>query len=222
MFVGVESFSRSALRDAHKLQNHPDRYARIIELCRKHSITTHFSNIIGFPEDTEAEVLDHLRTLKLLDPEMASFYVLTPIPGTEQYQDFLTENVITERNLDRFDTTYPTWRHPHLTHTQLSDLMFRGYREFYDARGIVAKLMRLRRRKVPTLNAVAFWGMCRLAARRRLHPMSGGVARVGLDHVGEYLPLRRRLFGFDLAPLPTNLELSAADQAINHTAKLSA
>jgi hypothetical protein len=222
MFVGVESFSRSALRDAHKLQNHPDRYARIIELCRKHNITTHFSNIIGFPEDTEAEVLEHLRTLKLLDPDMASFYVLTPIPGTEQYQDFLTAKVITERNLDRFDTTCATWRHPHLTHTQLSDLLFRCYREYYDGRGVVAKLVRLRRRKVPTLGAIAFWGMCRLAARRRLHPMSGGVSRVRLDGVDDYLPLRRKLFGLDLAPLPTNLALSAADQAINRTAKLSA
>jgi hypothetical protein len=53
IFVGAESFSREALRGAHKLQNHPERYARIVELCRAHGMTTHFSNILGFPSDTE-------------------------------------------------------------------------------------------------------------------------------------------------------------------------
>jgi hypothetical protein len=49
-----------------------------------------------------------------LDPDIASFYVLTPIPGTEQYAEFLGAGVLTEPNLDRYDTTYPTWRHPSL------------------------------------------------------------------------------------------------------------
>jgi uncharacterized radical SAM superfamily protein len=222
MFIGVESFDRSALRDARKMQNHPDRYSRIIELCRRHGITTHFSNIIGFPTDTETSVLDHLRTLKLLDPDVTSFYVMTPIPGTDQYEDFQARGLITERNLDRFDATCPTWRHPELTHAQLSDLMFRCYREFYSGLGVLKKLWRLQRRNVSVLHTVAIWWLSRFATQRRSHPMAGGVGRVRLDRVEDYLPLRRELFGFDLAPLPKSLVLSAADAAINHTAKLRA
>src|SRR5262249_14630236 len=133
IFVGAESFSREALRAAHKLQNHPERYARIIELCRAHGITSHFSNILGFPSDTEATIVDHLATLRALAPDVASFYLLTPIPGTEQYGDFLAEGLISEPNLDRFDGTSVTWRHPHLAPGRWRDLLFRCYREFYAA-----------------------------------------------------------------------------------------
>src|SRR5262249_11892203 len=48
MFVGVESFSRTALKAAHKPQNLPDHYAEIVDLCRSNGITSHFSNILGF------------------------------------------------------------------------------------------------------------------------------------------------------------------------------
>src|SRR6185295_2499712 len=51
MFVGVESFSRKTLLAAHKAQNNPATYSDIVRLCRKHGIVSHFSNIIGFPDD---------------------------------------------------------------------------------------------------------------------------------------------------------------------------
>jgi hypothetical protein len=35
-----------------------------------------------------------------------------------------------------------------------------------------------------------------------------------------YAELRRRVFGFELAPLPAGLALSPADEAVNRTAKL--
>jgi radical SAM superfamily enzyme YgiQ (UPF0313 family) len=34
MFVGVESFSRQTLLKAHKAQNHPEKYQKIVDLCR--------------------------------------------------------------------------------------------------------------------------------------------------------------------------------------------
>ena len=102
MFVGVESFRRQTLIAAHKAQNHPETYGEIIRLCRKNGITTHFSNIIGFPGDSTADIREHLTVLRALDPDVASFYILTPVPGTEQYGDFLEAGIITEPNLDRW------------------------------------------------------------------------------------------------------------------------
>src|SRR6185436_12705736 len=127
----TQIFRREALRDAHKLQNHPEQYGRIVELCRAHGITSHFSNILGFPGDTEEGIREHAETLRELDPDIASFYILTPIPGTEQYDDFLDRGLITEDNLDRFDATAVTWRHPLLSPASLTALLYRCYRDFY-------------------------------------------------------------------------------------------
>jgi radical SAM family protein len=230
MFVGAESFSREALRAAHKLQNHPERYARIVELCRQHGIASHFSNILGFPGDTEASIGEHLETLRALAPDVASFYILTPIPGTEQYEEFLDQGLITEPNLDRFDASCITWRHPRLAPARLRELLFRCYREFHAGRDIAAKTLRLAapwrrcrdfRRSALLFSIAGYSSMARLAVARHRHPMAGGVFRVRRDRVADYLPLRRQLYGFELAPLPRNLPLAPADEAINRRAKLA-
>ena len=227
MFVGAESFSREALRAAHKYQNHPERYARIVDLCRLHGITSHFSNILGFPSDTEAGIRDHLRTLRGLRPDVASFYILTPIPGTEQYDDFLAQGLITESNLDRFDGTCVTWRHPELNAEQLADSLYRCYRKFYASRDVAAKLLRHLSsrwdfRGWGRLFAVSGYpAMSRLGAFHRAHPMAGGVGRVRLDRVDEYLELRRRRFDVEQVPWPQSLSLSEADQRLNRNVKLA-
>ena len=55
----------------------------------------------------------------------------------------------------------------------------------------------------------------RYCAWRRTHPMSGGVMRVRRDGVDDFLALRKETFGFELAPLPRSLQLSAADSLLN-------
>jgi radical SAM superfamily enzyme YgiQ (UPF0313 family) len=228
MFVGVESFSREALRDAHKLQNHPEHYARIVELCRAHGITSHFSNILGFPTDTEKAIREHADALRALAPDVASFYILTPIPGTEQYDDFLAAGLITELNLDRFDGAEVTWRHPFLPPERLTDLLYRCYRDFYSARHIGVRfadrlLKRPDFRFLAALLGIAGYGVqSRCAAAQRMHPMAGGTFRVRRDRAEDYRPLRRRHFGCDLVPLPQSLALTAADREINQRAKLVA
>jgi radical SAM superfamily enzyme YgiQ (UPF0313 family) len=226
IFVGAESFSSEALRAAHKFHNDPGRYAKIVALCQENGITSHFSNILGFPQDTESGILRHLETLRELAPDVASFYILTPIPGTEQYEDFLRDGWITEWNLDRYDGTCVTWRHPNLANDDLRRLLFRCYREFYRGRDVASKLARLLRgRRDFRLGSALFAvfglsAMSRLAAARRLHPMAGGIGRVRRDGARDYAALRRRFFGLDLAPLPANLALSKADEELNRRAKL--
>ncbi len=93
MFVGVESFDRKTLVAAKKLQNRPEAYGTIASLCAENGISSHFSNIIGFPDQTASDVRHHVAVLKGISPTVASFYILCPIPGTEQYGDFLAEGL---------------------------------------------------------------------------------------------------------------------------------
>ncbi len=228
IFVGAESFSPEALRSAHKLHNSPSRYAEIVRLCREHRISSHFSNILGFPADTEKSIRDHSAALRALDPDVASFYVLTPIPGTEQCDDFLSRGWVTEKNLDRFDGSTLTWAHPRLPSERLARLLLDAYRDFYGAKSIARKALRFVRRPGDsdfragqTLFAILGQaGLARWAARRGEHPMAGGVGRVRRDHADDYRALRRRVFGLDLATIPRSLALSAADQALNRAARL--
>jgi hypothetical protein len=227
IFVGAESFSSEALRGVHKFHNTPARYAEIVRLCRENRISSHFSNILGFPSDTEEAIREHVETLRGLSPDVASFYILTPIPGTEQYDDFQAQGWITETELDRFDGTTTTWRHPHLDGRRLSELLFWSYRAFYDWKHIAKRVVHVGRapkdfRTGETLFAMAGAAVqARMSARRRIHPMGGGIARVRRDGAGDYRALRRRTYGFDTASLPRSLRLSTADEQLNRSARLT-
>lgn len=225
IFLGVESFDRDTLLAARKGHNRPELYSDIVELCRAHGIHSHFSNILGFPGDTAAGVERHVETLCELSPVEASFYVLCPIPGTEQYDEFLRDGLIFERNLDRFDGTVLTWKHPNLSAAELDSLLFRAYARFYSLKHVAGGIRRLRpgaggryAKALSMLGRAAFHRHC---ARRRTHPMSGGVKRVRLDSELDYAELRRTTFGFDYAPLPRSLQLSEEDQALNRLVSVS-
>jgi radical SAM superfamily enzyme YgiQ (UPF0313 family) len=207
VFVGAESFNRQTLLAARKGQNRPETYREIVRLCHDHGIGSHFSNIIGFPQQTASEIDEHLQTLQELDPTSASFYVLCPIPGTDQYDDFMAQGLITEKNLDRFDTQCLTWRHPHFSREQLARLLFDCYRKFDS----LPRLLRHARRLATSPGNIAMSLFNRYCAWRRVHPMSGGVLPVRRDGVRDYLALRKQFFGFEMAPLPRSLALKPAD-----------
>lgn len=212
MFVGVESFNRQTLIAANKKQNRPETYHDIVRLCRDAGIRSHFSNIIGFPSDTEESIYDHLDVLRSISPNWASFYILCPIPGTEQYDQFLEDGLIIEPNLDRFDTTSLTWRHPNLSHDSLSRLLYECYRKFTTLGHSLGNI----RQKNHTngtgvfkerLGSLAMSAFIRYCSWQKTHPMSGGVFRARVDHVRNYLGLRKKVFDVELAPLPKSLQL---------------
>jgi Radical SAM superfamily len=209
MFVGVESFNRKTLKAAGKYHNHPDHYSEIIRLCNEAGIRPHFSNIIGFPEDDEDEIRHHLDVLKTLRPRIVSFYILTPIPGTEQYDDFLASGRIIETNLDRFDGSCYTWEHPGLSQKQLVDMLYQCYVGYY---GFLLKTGNL-----PD-DDKGFALFCRYTAGLRRHPMAGGFDRLVADNAAAYASLRREIYDIDMVALPHSLKLSAQDEALNRSA----
>lgn len=227
IFVGVESLDRTTLLRAKKAQNHPDTYKDLIRVCDRHDITVHFSNILGFPDDTASSVETHLAAIKALSPLAASFYVLTPIPGTEQYDDFRREGLITEMNLDRYDATELCWRHPHLSAKQLKGHMLKAFREYYSPLSSFPRIdsWRRRGRRVPpfgapffALQAIFQW----MSALRGQHPMSGGLGHVVRDRAADYQALRRATYDVDLVPLPDSLPNPTAAEAMGRVVRPTA
>jgi radical SAM superfamily enzyme YgiQ (UPF0313 family) len=222
MFLGIESFDRKTLLAARKAQNRPEMYDRILQLCRRYGIYTHFSTIIGFPHTTAADINKHTETLCALNPTWASFYILCPIPGTEQYADFLSQRLIVEKNLDRFDCTFLTWKHPSLSASDLRQLMFKGYRRFESLRHTSSNMRHLNYKRGgfagEALTTLGYTVFNRYSVLRKNHPMSGGIKRTRLDHVNDYIHLRRQCFGFEMVPLPQNLALPETDQVLNRIA----
>lgn len=219
IFLGVECFDRQTLVEAGKRQNRPEVYGQIAAMCRDAGISSHFSNIIGFPSQDRAAVREHLAHLKEIGPTWASFYILCPIPGTDQYASFKDQGIITEKNLDRFDATCLTWAHPHFGNAEIKDLLFECYRSFSSWSHAFRNAFTSRTGIEGRLNSIrsAFGNTIfnRVCALKRMHPMSGGFLRQRIQNMRDFLPLRRSHFGIDLLPLPRNLEVPEHERLAN-------
>ena len=203
VFFGIESLNRTTLKKMHKALNRPEKYREIKQMCDEVGITPNFTLINGFPDDTYESVLDQLRAVSDIDPGLAWFFTLCPGPGSVLYDDLRRRGLITEPNLDRFDGTCSTWWHPNLTGGQLDELLWRCYREFYTLKRAAAyRPLGAQTTKAMMWAATLFMRHC---AWRGMHPMSGGVWSMRVDHVNEYLQLRRKTYGLTLVPLPDRL-----------------
>jgi radical SAM superfamily enzyme YgiQ (UPF0313 family) len=213
MFLGVESFDSADLKEIQKRHNKPSTYNEIVRMCRASGIRAHFSNIFGFQHQTEEAIWSHMDALMNAGPEFASFYILTPIPGTDQYEDFLEQGLIFEKNLDRFDAHTPTFHHRHISPDRLQELLYEAYSVFYK------HSMKKYRARIDreTRNYMVF---CRWSASNRMHPMSSGLGEVKIDKAIDYHRMRKQVFDVGpLLPLPKNLVLSKDDEAFNRTGK---
>jgi hypothetical protein len=221
MFVGFESLNAASLTTLNKAHNLGEgqmdtleKYRRIVRQNRASGIRSVFASIIGLMEDTRESILEHIRILKDdVRPDDIAAYILTPFPGTKQYESFRDAGLIWQTNLDYYNSAYPTWHHPNLSNNDLSELLFRFYRDFNDWPALAGAMGGIMRDRAFTNNdfvlRFGYKAFSRYAVWQKVHPQAAGLGRVRRDHKNDYLPLRQRVFGITLAPLPENLRHAA-------------
>ena len=141
----------------------------------------------------------------------------------------MRQGLITELNLDRYDTTHLLWAHPHLSGSELTSLLFHCYRKFYCLSDSIRKARTNFKKSAHPIKdmsgSIASSLFHLVNGMLWRHPMSGGIGIRNIDRLEDYLSFRRNYFGDVLSteglfPLPANLELSESDIALNRTVKI--
>ncbi len=224
IFIGAESFDRATLLAHGKSQNNPEKYGEILRLFREYKILAHFSNMIGFENQTEKDILEHLDKLLCIGPEVASFYILTPVPGTPDCELFLDNDLITQpANLDRFDGTWCVWEHPHIAKERLRELEFYCYQKFFEFRRTCRTICQRLETKMPLVQRILesgylFYALA--ASHFNQHPMSGGIVSRRIDSVKDYIHLRKKYFDVELVTVPRRRPPSEADKNFIRSSRL--
>ncbi len=177
VFIGMETINQKNLQAAAKTQNKASDYANLMEAWRAAEVSTHVGYIIGFPFDTPASVRDDVERLKRdVRPDMASFFMLTPLPGSRDHYDRVVRGEYMDPDLNRFDSFHPTTRHPAFTDETWLEAYHDAWRSFYSLENMKAILGRASRR--------TYWGVVknilwyRSAMVEGEHPMISGFFRL--------------------------------------------
>ncbi|MBN1587313.1 MAG: radical SAM protein [Candidatus Omnitrophica bacterium] len=145
VFIGLESLNSQNLEGAGKRQNQVGEFREMIESYRREGISTHVAYIIGFPFDTAESVHRDVEQLKLeVRAEQASFFMLTPLPGSEDHLNLLNRGVSVDSDLNRYDTFHATTEHPLMTKEEWTQSYKDAWSSFYSLENMSAILRRVR------------------------------------------------------------------------------
>lgn len=136
--LGVESYFDRELEEYEKGTTLANA-ERAVGLLKEHGIHSWTFFMTGNPGHDEGDVLRILDYAKRLDPTIAIFTLVTPIPGTHYYKELKAKDFIIEDDWARYDMAHPVMRTPHLNGQKLLDLIDRCYSEFYKRPGKILR-----------------------------------------------------------------------------------
>ncbi len=110
----MESINPESLKDAAKTQNKASDYVNLIRAWHEAEIATHVGYILGFPSDTPESIRQDLeRLMNEIQVEQASFFILTPLPGSRDHLEMAKRNQYLDANLNHYDSIHETMNFSH-------------------------------------------------------------------------------------------------------------
>jgi radical SAM superfamily enzyme YgiQ (UPF0313 family) len=132
VFIGMESINPKNLKAAGKAQNKVREYKDMIAAWHNAKIATHIAYIIGFPFDTHESVEEDVARLKQeFGVEQVSFFMLTPLPGSQDHARMVRAEEYMDPDLNNYDSFHETTRHPNFAPGEWQAAYRKAWRSFY-------------------------------------------------------------------------------------------
>jgi radical SAM superfamily enzyme YgiQ (UPF0313 family) len=102
-------------------------------ICKRAGIETIAYFMLGVPGETGKEVLDTIEFAKRLDPTIAKFSIMVPLPGTPVFNSLENQGMLISHNWGDygFYRQKHIFRHDNLSWEEIQGLERRAYLEFY-------------------------------------------------------------------------------------------
>jgi hypothetical protein len=179
VFIGLETINPGNLVHAKKRQNKIGEYRHMLQAWRRAGIITFCGYILGFPEDTAASIERDIEILKReLPVDCLEFFVLTPLPGSEDHQKLTRSGVLMDRDMNKYDLEHVCTAHGRMTAEEWQGVYQRAWSSYYSLEHIETLLRRAIADGIAVkrlmLSLVVFRGMPLI---ENVHPLQGGYLR---------------------------------------------
>jgi radical SAM superfamily enzyme YgiQ (UPF0313 family) len=199
VFIGMESVNPENLKAEGKKQNNVDEYRAIIKEWHDAGVVVHTGYIIGLPWDSKEQVPKDIRFLMdELGPDQASFFMLTPLPGSHDHREMRKRGEWMDPDFNKRDSFHATIKHPRMTAEEWTDAYENAWQSFYSKENMIKILSRW------SDNPKAYWNLMSVffwyknaALIEKQHPMVAGFFRLK--------DRKARRSGLAIDPLPVHL-----------------
>jgi pyruvate-formate lyase-activating enzyme len=179
VFIGLENINPESLMGAGKRQNKIWEYREMLLAWRAQKVMTWAGYILGFPTDTPESIARDIETIKRELPiDLLEFFVLTPLPGSEDHRRLHETGVAMDPDLNKYDVEHVTTGHPLMSAAAWQGAYRDAWRRYYDDAHIETLLRRaaatgMRVRKL-TDSLCVFAGSIAIEG---VHPLQFGFGR---------------------------------------------
>jgi hypothetical protein len=180
VFIGLENINPANLIAAKKRQNKITEYRKMLLEWKRVGIMTFAGYILGFPNDTPDSIRHDLEIIKKeLPVDALEFFVLTPLPGSEDHKVLFEKNVWMDPDMNKYELEHVVTGHAKMTKEEWQD----AYRTAWDIFYTDEHLETIMRRAAATginirsLMPVLMWFSSAVLIEN-LHPLQWGIFRV--------------------------------------------
>jgi hypothetical protein len=181
VFIGLENINPENLLGAKKRQNRITEYRDMLQQWREHGAITYAGYIIGFPGDTKASILRDVEIIKRELPlDILEFFMLTPLPGSEDHKVLWQQDAWMDDDLNKYDLNHRVTHHARMSDAEW-DAAYRAAWENYYTPDHVRTILRraaaheLGRPKTALTTILWFKLMILFES---VHPLEGGAFRL--------------------------------------------
>jgi hypothetical protein len=95
-------------------------------------VVCHAGVIIGFPNDTYQRVMEDVRSLaETMLVDQASFFMLTPLPGSQDHQAAVQSGAALDADYNNYDSCHAAQSHPRMSRAEWARAYRDAWTEFY-------------------------------------------------------------------------------------------
>jgi radical SAM superfamily enzyme YgiQ (UPF0313 family) len=179
VFIGLENINPENLVSAKKKQNRITEYRKMLFAWKERGIFTYAGYILGFPADTPESIRRDISIIQRELPlDMLEFFILTPLPGSEDHKVLWRKGVDMDPDLNKYDLEHAVTDHPKMTRGQLEAIYHEAWSLYYTPEHIETLLRRAVVTDIPLLSfmkvLVAFATMMQV---EKVHPLQSGLFR---------------------------------------------
>ena len=128
---GLESLNAESLKAVNKTWCDPADYPRLIHNIMAAGIGVASEMIVGIETDTRESLLNTVTFVKQAKIIAPKFYILTPIPGTELYDEMKREQRLVEDDVFLYTPAKAVITHPTMQTDELTEVFWDIYNQLY-------------------------------------------------------------------------------------------
>jgi len=184
VLIGIESINAANLVAAKKRQNKITEYRKMLLAWKKAGAITAAGYILGFPFDTPESIREDIEIIqKELPLDILEFFILTPLPGSEDHKVLWQKGEWMHDDMNNYDGEHAVSHHSKMSKEAWEAIYLSAWTTYFTREHMTTILRRAAANNCSMSRLVSYMFLFAYSVPiEHVHPLQGGLVRRKYRH----------------------------------------